>query len=152
MGVLLFQQQRFIEAVPYLETAVKGLPDEPKLRFLYGFSLVAKSKQITNTEEAKQLAVKALEQFRMAKQLGLDDEMNEAMIHILSGAPESDLAKATHMYSENAEADKLVAEGENFFAQSKYDEALVKYEKGARYRPKDLSGRSRRRRLLHGQG
>ena len=136
MGMALFQQGHYIESLPFLETAVKGMPNEPKLRFIYGFALVAKSKQVSNSEEGKQLSAKALEQFKTAKQLGLEDEANDEFIRILSGGPRSDLAKASHMYSQNDEADKLTAEGEDLFAQSKYDEALKKYEKALSIDPK----------------
>src|SRR5262249_50287380 len=39
-------------------------------------------------------------------------------------------------YSTNKEADQLMMEGENYFAQSKYDEALKKFEKALSLDPK----------------
>jgi hypothetical protein len=63
----LFEQQNYADAVPHLEVIVKAMPTEPKVRFMYGFSLVAKSKQVSSTDEAKQLSAKALEQFKEAK-------------------------------------------------------------------------------------
>src|SRR3712207_6309400 len=77
-GMLLIEQGQFAEAVPYLETLVKVTPDEPKLRFMYGFAMLAKSKQIGNNDEAKRLSVKALEEFKAAKKLGLNDPRNDA--------------------------------------------------------------------------
>ncbi|MBX7173287.1 MAG: tetratricopeptide repeat protein [Pyrinomonadaceae bacterium] len=125
-GLTLFQQQRYIEALPHLELLVKAVPDEPKLRFAYGFCLVAQSKQTDNAELAKQSSVKALEQFKIAKQLGLKDEMNDALIKILSGEGDP---QDSQTYSKNPEASKLVAQGENLFAQSKYDEAIAALQK-----------------------
>jgi hypothetical protein len=44
----LFSQQRFAEAVPDFEIVIKAMPEEPKVRFLYGFCLLAKSKQVSS--------------------------------------------------------------------------------------------------------
>lgn len=123
---ILIDQERYAEAVPYLEILVKAAPNDSKLRFLYGFSLVAKSKQSDDNELAKQLAVKALEQFKTAKQLGLNNPMNDALIKILSG---EDKSENTQAYSKNPEADKYVNQAESYFAQANYDEAIKLFEK-----------------------
>jgi tetratricopeptide (TPR) repeat protein len=128
-GMLLVEQGQLAEAVPYLEILVKTTPDEPKLRFIYGAALLTKSKQIDNTEEAKQLSAKALEEFKTAKKLGLNDPRNEAFISILSGGGNNGSTANTNRYSKNAEAEKLMSQAETNFAQSKYDEALKFYEK-----------------------
>jgi len=129
----LFEQQRFAEAIPHFEIVVSALPDQAQVRFLYGFCLVAKSKQTNDTNEAKQLSAKALEQFVKAKELGLKNSDNDALIALLSGkavpAPEP-------QYSLNKDAEKYMVEGENFFAQSKYDEAIKKFEKALVLDPK----------------
>lgn len=121
--VQLIEQQRFTEAIPHLEVLIKASPNEPKLRFFYGYSLLTKSKQISNNEEAKQLSVKALEEFKKAKELGLKDETNDALIALLSGTGNLE------GYSKNAEANKFMNQAENNFAQSKYEEALQFYQK-----------------------
>lgn len=125
-GVTLFQQQRFTEALPHLELLVKVMPEEAKLHFLYGFSLVAKSKQSAEGEEAKQLAAKALEEFKTAKKLGLNDASNESMISLLSGNMPTDTSAG---YSKNAEANKLMNQAESHFTRSEYDKALEFYQK-----------------------
>lgn len=125
-GVTLFQQQRFTEALPHLELLVKVMPEEAKLHFLYGFTLVAKSKQSAEGEEAKQLAAKALEEFKTAKKLGLNDPSNESMISLLSGNMPTDTSAG---YSKNAEANKLMNQAESHFTRSEYDKALEFYQK-----------------------
>lgn len=124
--VQLIEQQQFAEAIPYLEILIKVTPDEPKLRFFYGYSLLTKSKQIEDNEQAKQLSAKALEQFKKAKALGLNEQTNDVLIQLLSG--EGGMENSLN-YSKNAEANKFMSQAENNFAQSKYDEALQFYQK-----------------------
>lgn len=130
-GLQLYEQQRYVEAIPHFELLVKAIPDNAKLRFLYGFCLVAQSKQTDDAELAKQSSSRALEQFKIAKQLGLKDEMNDALIKILSG----ETSAGDSNYSKNPEANKLVAEGENYFAQSKYDESIQAFQKALQLDP-----------------
>src|SRR4051812_2732900 len=80
----LFDQKRFAEAAPYLAVLVKSQPEEPKLHFLYGFSLLAKSKSTDDADMGKLLSAQALVEFRKAKELGFDDEMNDKLIALLS--------------------------------------------------------------------
>lgn len=125
-AVSLFQEQRFAEAIPHFEIVIKALPDQPQARFMYGFCLVAKSKQTSDTNEAKQLSAKALEQFVKAKELGFKSGENDALISILSGKA---VPTPDPIYSLNKDAEKHMVEGENYFAQSKYDDAIKKFEK-----------------------
>ncbi|HMT08762.1 MAG TPA: tetratricopeptide repeat protein [Pyrinomonadaceae bacterium] len=127
-ALALFKAEQYVEAIPHFEIAIKALPDIPILRFGYGFCLVAKSKQTSNTEEAKQLSAKALEQFLEAKKLGLNDPANDNLISLLSGKPVASDPKRPN-YSQNPEAEKAMVEGEAFFVQSKYDDAIRLYEK-----------------------
>lgn len=125
-GMTLFKEERYIEALPHLELLIKALPDEGQLRFLYGFALVAKSKQISDAETAKKLSAQALEQFKTAKKLGLNDQANDALIRILSGEAGSE---SSSTYSKNPEAEKIMHQAEGYFARSEYDEAFKLYEK-----------------------
>ena len=127
--MLLFKEEQYAEAIPHLELLVKAMPAEGKIRFMYGWSLVAKSKQISETEEAKKLSAKALEQFKEAKRLGLNDPANDSLIAILSGQPSTgtDIGSAPN-YSANPQAEKLMNDAESLYAQSKYDEAIKLFE------------------------
>lgn len=129
----LFEQERFAEAIPHFELIVKALPDQPQVRFMYGFCLITKSKQVSDTNEAKVLSTKALEQFMKAKELGFKSPENDALIAILSGKP---TPAAEPSYSLNKDAEKFMVEGETLFAQSKYDEAIKNFEKALALDPK----------------
>lgn len=130
-GLTLVQQGRYAEAIPYLEVLIGAMPDNANLRFFYGMGLVTRSKQTDNNEEAKTLSAKALEQFKAAKRLGLNDPRNESLIAVLSG----DAKMPEGRYSSKPEADKLMNQGENNFAQSKYDEALKYFQQALEIDP-----------------
>ncbi len=104
-AVTLIEQQRFAEAIPHLEIAVKAMPDNPQIRFFYGWSLLAKSKQVNSTEEAKQLSAKALEQLKEAKKLGMNEPELDALLAIMSGQAPTGSGEGP-AYSQNAEAEK----------------------------------------------
>lgn len=125
-GLTLFERQQYVEALPHLEVLVKAMPDEAKLHFIYGFSLVAKSKQTSDIEESKQLAAKALEEFKTAKKLGMTEASNENMINLLSG---NMAAGSGSKLSKNEEANKLMNQAESHFTRSEYDKAIEFYQK-----------------------
>ncbi len=135
-AVTLFDKQAFAEALPHLEVLIKGLPDNPQVRFMYGFSLVAKSKQTSNEDEAKQLSVKALEALREAKRLGFKDQMNDTLIAMLSGQSAAPVGDEGPAYSLNKDAEKAMREAESLFAQSKYEEAVKLFDKALELDPK----------------
>ena len=55
-AIKLFQAERYVEAIPHFELVIKAIPDQENVRFMYGWCLLAKSKQISDTNEAKQLS------------------------------------------------------------------------------------------------
>jgi len=133
-ALTLYQQQRYEEALPYMEVLAEAMQDSPEIHFAYGVCLVGKSKQVSNTEEAQQLSAKALEHFLKAKELGTKNPQNESFIALLSG--KASASPDSPAFTTNKEADKLMMEGENYFAQSKYDDAVKKFEKALELDPK----------------
>ncbi|HRI05127.1 MAG TPA: tetratricopeptide repeat protein [Pyrinomonadaceae bacterium] len=128
-AISLFQAQEFVAALPHFEKLAKAMPDEGQIRFLYGFCLIAKSKQVTDTTEAKQLSEKALSEFKEAKMLGAKDPAVDTFIAMLGGGPAPTNSGGEPMYSKNPEAEKTMNQAESLFAQSKYDEAIKLFEK-----------------------
>ncbi len=134
-AMALIEQQRFAEAIPHLEIVVKAMPDNPQIRFFYGWSLLAKSKQVNNTEEAKQLSAKALEQLKEAKKLGMNEPELDALLAIMNGQAPTGGGEGP-VYSQNVEAEKTMHQAESLFAQSKYEEAVKLFEKALSFDPK----------------
>jgi Flp pilus assembly protein TadD len=132
-AIRLFETQRFADAIPHFAVLAKAMPDSAEVRFMYGMSLLAHSKQTSDTNQAKQLSVQALEQLTKAKELGMKDEQLDSFIALLSGKP---MPSSRPEYSLNKEAEKLMQEGEVFFAQSKYDDAIKNFDKALALDPK----------------
>jgi len=129
----LFKQNRFADAVPYLAVLVKAQPDEPKVHFLYGFALLAKSKSTDDADMGKLLSAQALAEFRKAKELGINDETNDKLIALLS--TDANGGNTNSGYSKNAEANKFMSQAEAYFARSDYDKAFEFYQKALQLDP-----------------
>lgn len=130
-GLILFKAERYAEAATYLETVVKSVPDDADIRFMYGWSLVAKSKQTPDQNEAKKASAAALEQLQTAKKLGMNKPELDALIQLLGGtpAPNEPTRKLT-------EAEQVLEQAEMQFARSNYDEAITLYNKALALDPK----------------
>lgn len=132
-AVTLTQQGRPADAVPHFEVLVKAIPDEPKLRMMYGYALLARSKQIDDNNQAKKLSAEALVQFTAAKDLGMKDPQLDSLIKLLGGTT---TGQGTGSGPALSEAEKLMQQAETAFAQSKYEEALTFYQKAFAVDPK----------------
>ena len=131
-GITLFKAERFAEAAPHLEIAVKGMSDNAELRFMYGWSLVASSKQTNDPEEGKKLSAAALVQLQEAKRLGMKEPMLDSLIQLLGGPAAGPSAPPRIL----TEAEKALEQAEVHFTRSEYDQAIVLYEKALKLDPK----------------
>ena len=131
-GLTLFKAQQFAEAAPHLEIAVKAMPDNADLRFMYGWSLVASSKQTSDVEEGKKLSAAALVQLQEAKRLGMKEPMLDSLIQLLGG-PAAGSSGPPRILTE---AEKALEQAEVHFTRSEYDQAIVLYEKALKLDPK----------------
>ena len=131
----LFKQNRFSEAVPYLERLVKADPNDADLRFLYGFSLLFKSKDVTDKNESKQLQIQARNELLKAKQLGAKDEVIDKLLSTLPKDGDSTVTttdnsnNSSATFSRNKEAQEFMEKGEAFFADGEFEKASEMYEK-----------------------
>ena len=131
-GITLFKAERYAEAAPHLEIAVKGMSDNAELRFMYGWSLIASSKQTTDPEEGKKLSAAALVQLQEAKRLGLKEPMLDSLIQLLGG-PAAERPGPPRILTE---AEKALEQAEVHFTRSEYDQAIVLYEKALKLDPR----------------
>lgn len=129
-AAVLIKEQRYSEALPYLEKLAIAEPDSGEIRFMLGFSLLAQAKVTKDKAEAAQLTIRARKSFIAAKERGVNEPILDALITSL---PEDGIMKGK--YSKNEEAENVMNEAESFFAQGKYDAALAAYQKALKLDP-----------------
>jgi tetratricopeptide (TPR) repeat protein len=127
---LLVKQQKYTEALPYLEKLAIAEPDNAETRFLLGFALLAQAKVAKDKTEAQQLTIRARKSFVAAKERGMTEPVLDALITSL---PEDGILGGK--FSKNEEAENLMNEAEGHFAQGKLDEALGAYQKALKLDP-----------------
>lgn len=136
----LFEQQRFSEAVPYLEKMVKDNPTDSGLRSLYGFSLLFKSREVSDKNESRRLQIQARKELVKARELGFKNSDVDKIIASLPsdgddsdstvvGNPNSAVTTSSTTYSRNKEAQEFMEKGEVFFSRQEYEKAFEMYEK-----------------------
>lgn len=123
-AVSLITEQKYTDALPYIEQVLVDSPEDPEMHFYYGFSLIAKANVTGAADERRSLRVRARKAFQKAKDLGMKEPIIEAM---LDGIPADGADPGA--YSKDAEANRLMLEGEAFYAQGKNDEALEAYQR-----------------------
>ena len=127
----LTKQQKYTEALPLWEKLAAAEPNSPEVHFYLGFSLVAQA-NITKDEAArKALRIRARNAFIKSKGLGNKEPVVDALIESLP--PDGSDGR---VYSQNAEANKLMHEAEALFGQGKLDESLAGYQKALQLDPK----------------
>lgn len=127
----LLSQKNYFEAIPILEKVVANQPDNAEMQKYLGFGYLSKVATVKTEEEQKSFRVKARNALIKARDLGINDLQIEGLIDSipLDGSKKG-------KFSFIKEAEDLMNEAESFFAQSKYDEALAKYQKALEIDPK----------------
>lgn len=129
----LMEKGDYAAAAPYLQKVVSANPDDPDVHFLYGLTLLTRSKQIDDALQGQKLSAEALLHFKEAKRLGMTRPEVDALIQMLGEDPTKTAASSPATVSP---AEKYFSQAETYFAQSKYDEALELYRKALDADPK----------------
>ncbi|MDX6611522.1 MAG: hypothetical protein QOD75_708 [Blastocatellia bacterium] len=128
---VLLKQTKYTEAVPLLEKIVAAEPDGAGGHYFLASAILG---LIPNTKDEggkTQLRLRARAEFLKAKELGHTAPNLDAMIESLppNGA-------GPDAFSDHAQADKFMNEGEASFSQGKLDEAFKAYQKALAIDPK----------------
>lgn len=130
-AVALTAALKYTEALPLWEKVVKANPNDAEAHFYLGFSLLGQAKNVDDTAARKDLRIRARNAFLKSKELGNNSELVKGLIEGLpadgSGADD---------FTENSEANKLMAKGEAFFSSGKLNEALAAYQAALKLDPK----------------
>ncbi len=117
----LYQQGKFLEALPWFEKLVVSMPNDPLIREDYGACLIAKAATLSDATQRKATRVLARQQFLKAKELG---DNSDYLSVALSGVPEDGRDPE---YSSNADVDRLMRQAEAAFAAGNIDDAKKSY-------------------------
>lgn len=117
----LYQQGKFLEALPWFEKVVIALPNDPLIRENYGSCLIAKAATLSDAAQRKATRIQARQQFLKAKELG---DHSDYLSVALAGVPEDG---RDPQYSSNAEVDRLMRQAEAAFAAGNVDDAKKSY-------------------------
>jgi len=127
---VLLKETRYTEAVPLLEKIVAAEPDGADGHYFLASAILGLIPNTKDEAGKKQLRLRARAEFLKAKELGHTAPNLNAMIESLppSGAgPEA--------FSNKAQADKFMNEGEALFSQGKMDDAFKAYQKALEIDP-----------------
>jgi tetratricopeptide (TPR) repeat protein len=127
----LVGQQKYTEALPLLEKIAAAEPADAQTQFYLGFALIGQANNTKEPAARKTLRVRARAAFVRAKELGVTEPVLDAVIQSLP--PDGSEGAA---FSENAEANRLMAEAEALFSRGRLDEALKNYQDALRLDPK----------------
>jgi tetratricopeptide (TPR) repeat protein len=126
----LFEQQKYNEALPYLEKLATAEPEDGQIRFMLGFALLAQANVTKDKAQVQQLRIRARKSFIAAQERGVNEPVLKALIESI---PEDGIVSGK--FSKNEEAENLMSEAEGFFSQGKLDEAFNNYQKALKLDP-----------------
>lgn len=127
----LIKQNKYIEALPFLEKIAKADPNDAEIQFELGFALISKAATVTDEATRRQLRVQSRNAFLKSRSLGKDSPLLDGMIESIS--PDG-VEKGK--FSFNKEAEDFMRDAEASFAKGDLDDAFDKYQKALAVDPK----------------
>jgi tetratricopeptide (TPR) repeat protein len=133
----LFQDQKFVDALPLLEKLAAKHPDDGPVLGRYGIALFVTAQSVTDPEQRKQKLARARAALVRGKELGLGPGLPADLVDGMIATLRPDGSEANpHKFSENGEADAAMREGEAAFAREDYEAALKSYARALQLDPK----------------
>lgn len=124
----LLRDSRHTEALPIFRRLAASNPSDAQVQYGLGFAEYVASQAILDATARRQARIRARASMLRAKELGLNNELIDSVIASipLDGSD-------TRRYSENAQADAAMREGEAAFARGELDAAITAYERALRF-------------------
>lgn len=129
----LFDKAQYQEALPLLERLSAANPSDGAIAVRLGFSIFANSKTIKDAEARRKERVRARAALVRAKELGVRDELMEALLGAL---PPDGGERESESFSTNKEADESMRAGEAAFVRGETEQAVAAYERALKFDPK----------------
>lgn len=125
-----YNQGNFVNALPLFEKLNAEKPNDPKILEYLAFCTLAHARAITEPEARKTERIKARKYGQQAQALGNSDISN----NLFSSIPEDGSESA---FSDRADVDAIMKEGESIFVKGDYDGAIHKYQQALALDPKN---------------
>src|SRR4051812_10079327 len=120
----MLHEGKFVDAQQLFEKLAVANSSDGQVQFGLGYALVATAKNIKDDAARRQARIRARNAFLRAKQLGYRNDLLETG---LASIP-PDGAEVTS-FSNQADVDKAMQEGEAAFTRADYDKALEAYQR-----------------------
>jgi Flp pilus assembly protein TadD len=134
-ALVLFSQGKRLEALLLLEELVKKNPQDAELLVDLGASLIEHAATLTDQDAAAKERFRARDLVQKAWQLGNTSPLAENLRQLLRDLP----ANGAIRFSDNAEVERVMSDGESAFARRDFDEALSAYAKALELEPTNYS-------------
>ena len=122
-ALALCKQQRYLEALPTLETLATQTPNDAVVQEALGFALMMKTNVISDPADRKQTRLRARAAGLKAHELGDDSQLDQLLLEL----PEDGSDPAP--FSNSKEVDAAMRAAEAAFAEHRYEDALAGYQK-----------------------
>lgn len=126
----LFNAQKMTEALPLYERLAQLTPNDASVRRDLAFALLGQAANTSEPTERRRLRIRAREEFVKANELGDNSQLVKGLIQ---GLP---LDGSEAGFSDNADANRLIQQGEAAFSSGKMDEALTHYQNALKVDPR----------------
>ena len=127
----LLDQSKMLQALPILEKLASANPDDREVQFYLGFCILAKAAEIQDVAARKQERLRARPYLVHAKELGMKEAVLDQML--ASIPPDGgEMPK----FSNNAEAELAMNQGESAYARGELENALAAYARALQLDPK----------------
>jgi tetratricopeptide (TPR) repeat protein len=130
-AIKLIENASATEALPILERLSNSNPEDGQLMFYFGFAILAHSNTLKDASARRQSRIRARAAMLKARESGYRSPLLES---ILEDIP-ADGGEETK-YSDNAQADAAMHEGEAAFVKGNFDAALDAYQRALALDPK----------------
>jgi tetratricopeptide (TPR) repeat protein len=133
-AVELFNQQKFLEALPLFEDLVKQNPADNETLLGLAACLVNHSATVQDADAAAKERLRARDLLLKAKELGNNSNLLQNLLQLLQASSTEQIK-----YSDNAEADQAFRLAEAAFAKRDFAEAIKDYSKALELDPGNYS-------------
>jgi tetratricopeptide (TPR) repeat protein len=131
----LFEQGRRLEALPLLEELVRANPKDAAMLVAFAASLVEHAATLPGQEEAGQERLRARDLLDRAWELGDTSALAMNLSQLLKQLPATGAIK----FSDDAQVDRVMREGEAAFSRRQYEEARRNYARALELEPSNYS-------------